>query len=790
VALPRLGVDGVLRVGERFFASLDAEAADFLAAAAAAQIWKMAYRLDSSDIDEIERDWLRTELEKTILPCPGEYAERIRERFRSEYELALALPIPENWAFRPAGAVGVTAPNLMQRHVAAQVLTRKRVGNWSGPGAGKTVSAILAAGLLEAGRGNGLVLVVCPNNVVAGWVKAIGDCDPHARLAAKTLHPVWGTGTGARWLVLNFDRLPGNEATVKELLSAHRVDMLVIDEVHYVKERENVVPSLRRTVLEGIAVAAAQSNPDLAVLGMSATPVVNDLHEARSLLELVQGVKLDDVATTKNVPNAMRIHQFLVRVGSRWLPDYAAHLEPVSVPIDVTERLEEILALGSTPTPAALDQLLLTSKLDSIVAHCDRSRKTLIYTQFVTDVIEPLVEVLEEAGLRVGLFIGQDKTGYARFVGVWPNGDAIGQENQVDVLIGSEAIGTGVDGLQHVCETLIFATLPWTHANFQQIVGRIHRQGQSAQAIKVIIPTTFATVVSSEGESQQWSWCAQRWARVEMKETLSDCAVDGVLPKGVLISPTQAARASVEWLRRLTEAGPRSADREPLDQLLGEDVKRLSSAGKVRRFGDLSLMHGAWASTNSTVTHSRLVEDPSEWRRYHDLYSEARQSWEVVPAYEFADWLNQRRRSCVVADLGCGQMLMADRVTASHTILAFDHVAIDERVTVCDIAEVPLDDASVDIAVLCLALMGRNHVDYLREAHRILPVDGFLWLCEPTSSIGDDEQRLDEVLAEYGFDLHRAHSAGQFTFVRAIKSDRVPCDTTTPIKLSNGMAPG
>ncbi|WP_328436199.1 zinc-ribbon domain-containing protein [Nocardia puris] len=786
VPLPWLGVEDVLRVGDRFFASLDAEAADFLTAAAAAQIWKLAYRLDSWDIDDHERTWLQGELDKTIEPCLGEYAESIRQRFRSEYEQALALPMPENWSFRPAGAVEVTAPNLMQRHIAAQVLSRKRVGNWSGPGAGKTVSAIFAAGLLEAGHGNGLVLVICPNNVVAGWTKAIADCDPQARVAAKTLNPVWERGAGARWLVLNFDRLPGNEGTLKELIAAHRVDMLVIDEVHYVKERENVAPSLRRTVLEGIAVAAAQSNPDLAVLGMSATPVVNDLHEARSLLELVQGVKLDDVSTMKNVPNAMRIHQFLVRVGSRWMPDYAAHLEPVTIPIDVTERLEKILALGNTPTPAALDQVLLTDKLDSIVAYCDRSRKTLIYTQFVTDVIEPLVRALEKAGLRVGMFTGHDKSGYARFVGAWPNGDAISQEDQVDVLIGSEAIGTGVDGLQHVCETLIFATLPWTHANFQQIVGRIHRQGQSAETVKVIIPTTFATVTSPDGELQQWSWCAQRWARVEMKETLSDCAVDGVLPKGVLISPAQAARASVEWLRRLTESGPRSANRQPLDQLLGEDVERLSSAAKARRFGDLSLMHGAWASTNSTVTHSRLTEDPSEWHRYHDLYSQARQSWEVVPAYEFADWLNQRRRSCVVADLGCGQMLLADRVTADHTILAFDHVAIDERVTVCDIAEVPLDDASVDIAVLCLALMGRNHLDYLREAHRILPVDGFLWLCEPTSSIGDDEQRLGEVLAEYGFELHRARPAGQFMFVRAIKSDRVPGDTTTPIKLRTG----
>ncbi|MEV6138997.1 zinc-ribbon domain-containing protein [Nocardia sp. NPDC051990] len=785
VSLPRLSVEDVLGVGDRFFASLDAEAADFLTAAAAAQIWRIAYRLDSASISDGERCRLQAELDKTIAPREGEYAERIRERFRSEYEQAIALAVPEDWSFRPAGARAITAPNLMQRHVAAQVLARKRVGNWSGPGAGKTVSAILAARLLEAGRGDGLVLVICPNNVVAGWTAAISNCNPHARIAAKTLTPVWGEGAGPRWLVLNFDRLPGHEGTIRELIADHRVDMLIIDEVHYVKERENVAPSLRRAVLTGIAVHAAQSNPNLAVLGMSATPVVNDLHEARSLLELIEGVKLEDLPTTKNVPNAMRIHQFLVRVGSRWIPDYAAHLEAITVPIDVSERLEQVLALGNTPTPAALDQLLLTDKLDVIVESCDRSRKSLIYTQFVTDVVEPLTDALEKAGLRVGLFTGHEKNGYHRFVGTWPNGDPVAAEDQVDVLIGSEAVATGVDGLQHVCDTLIFATLPWTHANFQQIVGRIHRQGQSAETVKVIIPTTFATLTTPEGEFQQWSWCAQRWARVEMKETLSDCAVDGVLPKGVLISPTQAARASVQWLRRLTESGPRSAAREPLDQLLGEDVDRLSTPAKLSRFSDLSMVHGAWASTNSTVTHSRLTDNPSEWQRYHDLYTQARRSWEIVPAYIFANWLDQRRRPCIVADLGCGQMLLADRITVDHTILPFDHVAFDERVTICDIAEVPLDDASVDIAVLCLALMGKNHLDYLREAHRILPVDGYLWLCEPTSSIGDDQHRLGNVLAEYGFDLHRMHIAGQFTFIRAIKSDRASGDTTAKIKLGS-----
>jgi superfamily II DNA or RNA helicase len=781
--LPALKVDDILGMGAKFFASVDEDTVDFLTAAAAGQIWKLAYRLDSGAITETERVQLQAELDKTLEPRADQYSEGIRLRFRSEYEQALAIVPPANWSFKPGSATAIVSPNLMQRHVAAQVVTRRRVGNWSGTGAGKTVSAILAAGLLEAGQGDGIVLVVCPNNVVAGWVGSINNCYPNARVEAKTLTPTWKRGKGSRWLVVNYDRLPGNEGTLQALIGKNLIDMLVIDEVHYVKERENVAPSQRRKVLTGLAVESAKSNPNVAVLGMSATPVVNDLHEARSLLELIEGVQLDDIATAKTVPNALRLHQYLTRVGSRWMPAYSANLAPVTVPLDVSHRLDDVLALGKQPSPSALDQILLADKLDTIVANCRSGGKTLIYTQFVTGIVEPLTEALTAAGLRVGLFTGDDKDGYARFVGRWTNGDAVPDEERVDVLIGSEAISTGVDGLQHVCDTLIFATLPWTHANYQQIVGRIHRQGQTARTVKVVIPATFADITTPEGQQKQWSWCGQRWARVEMKESLSDCAVDGVVPKGVLVSPTEAARASLEWLRRLKDDEVQTAIRKPLDQLLGEDVERMAPTAKNRRYGDLSALHGAWASTISTVTHSRLAENPAEWRRYHDLYTEARRKWETVPAYEFAKWLNDGRRPCVVADLGCGEMLLADRVTSGHTILPFDHVAFDDRVTVCDIAAVPLDDASVDIAILSLALMGKNHIDYVREAHRILPVDGHLWLCEPTSSIGSDEARLRDVLAKFGFDLYRVQGEGQFTFVRAIKSDNDPQDVTAPIKI-------
>src|SRR5262249_22118742 len=57
----------------------------------------------------------------------------------------------------------------------------------------------------------------------------------------------------------------------------------------------------------------------------------------------------------------------------------------------------------------------------------------------------------------------------------------------------SSAIGVGVDGIQRVCNRLIVNVLPWTAAEFEQLKGRIYRQGQrQRQVTKIIIPLTYA----------------------------------------------------------------------------------------------------------------------------------------------------------------------------------------------------------------------------------------------------------------------------------------------------------
>ena len=97
-------------------------------------------------------------------------------------------------------------------------------------------------------------------------------------------------------------------------------------------------------------------------------------------------------------------------------------------------------------------------------------------------------------------------------------------------------------------------------------------------------------------------------------------------------------------------------------------------------------------------------------------------------------WLNNQHPKAVVADFGCGDAMLALRVHKKIKVHSFDLVSVNERVTACDMAHVPLDDHSVDVAVFCLSLMGTNLADYIREARRVLkPASGVMKVAEVRS---------------------------------------------------------
>jgi hypothetical protein len=731
------GLDHVL------IANADAETVAFLLDSAKAKLWRHAYV--APDVAKAQAEGFRGD----------SYSSIVRDRFLVEFNDAESLQLPPGYAFRPAENAPIQAPNLMQRRVAVCVREKRRFGNWSGMGAGKTLSAILSTRVVNAG----LTIICCPNAVVENWGKEIVTTFPQCEVQSKTWQPTWKDpmGNAPRYLVMNFEQfqLANSEENLVKFVDKAVIDFVVIDEIHYAKQRDaGTLMSKRKRLVQGLVLEAGKKNSDLCVLGMSGTPVINNLQEGKSLVEMITGHRHDDLDVAPTVQNCMRLYQRLVTLGTRWRPDYKMQLTVTKTEIDCSDALEQIRELGRG-TVLQLEQILTVLRLPLIKANIRPGEKVLVYTHYVDGIVQTLRESFLAAGLRAGILTGE--------TGDEDLKQFLNKDGNVDVLIASSRIGTGVNGLQYVCNKLIINALPWTNAEYEQLIGRLWRQGSTFDKVEVIVPVTFAMV-----NDQRWSYCESKLHRLEYKKSIADAAVDGVVPEGNLRTPAQAQQDIMDWLARL-ETGKmsevaRAVIKIPLSGTPAEVARRID------RYGDFSKMNNRWYASASNKTHERLATNPEEWAHYHTMYRQLRESWPVVPYKEEVRWLLERD-GLVVGDFGCGEAFIAADAATRHTVHSFDHVAVDQRVIACDIANVPLEDETLDVAIFCLSLMGANFTDYVREAHRCLRLDGMLHIWEAASYF-EDPKRFCAQLRRLGFDVLEPTIEGAFVRVYAVKNSK------------------
>jgi hypothetical protein len=395
------------------------------------------------------------------------------------------------------------------------------------------------------------------------------------------------------------------------------------------------------------------------------------------------------------------------------------------------------------------EKALLETKLNSIKDYLKKG--TLIYTHYVTELSQIIGEYVKNLGFTIGYYTGEDKSGLRLF-----------KKGEIDILIGSAPIGTGVNGIQYVCNTLIPLVLPWTSSEYDQLVGRINRQGSNFDHVNIYIPQ----VVINIGENI-WSWDRRRHNIIRFKATLADLAVDGRVPRNLLPSKTQlieeARRELAEWVSRVDNDNIITFEREeltiPLNPIL---INRNRN-----QLGDFSELNHRWSVTRSDNTHERLRDNPSEWYYYHTLYSEKRQTWTEIPYIEIAKKI-KARPDWVVGDFGCGENLLSKEL--NNTVYAFDHVAIDDKVYACDIKNVPIEDGILDVAVFSLSLMGSNYTDYFKEAYRTLKIYGNIFVCEPASKWEGREEELKGYIESVGFKCFgTVKNTDKFIYIDGIK---------------------
>jgi transcription elongation factor Elf1 len=732
--LPQVRVQKSLEfLSSKIIASADQEAVDFFVASRRNRIWAEVFENESA-IEGIE-----------AFTDEG-YGRQVRDQFLDEYNQARDMIIPAGWAFRVNGKI--TPPNLMQKLAAVRLRSQQRMLNLSLTGTGKTIGGILSSRIIDAH----LTIIICPLDTVQNWHGEIKQVFPDSIVTTKSFNPYWvDIENGHHYIILNHEMFqqPSTAANIRQLLDRYTIDLIIVDEIHRCKQR-NDDPSKRRQMVLALITNAAEKKPDLHVLGMSATPVINNLKEGKSLVELVTGVERSDIGEKATLNNCMRLHQAFATLGIRSRVKPKISINRVTVPVDCTNLVNEIRENGTSILK--MEQILTSARIPEILK--ELRPKTIIYTHYVEGIVDQLQKAIEAAGWTVGFHIGGDKSGRNSFI-----------DGSTDVLIASSAMAVGVDGFQKVCDRLILNIPPWTSAELEQLEGRLNRQGQIHDNLNIIMPVTYGF-----DDEERWSWDEGRLARLQNKQTIADAAVDGVMPEGQLRSETQAFRDLRGWLERLKTGAQKSITRPkifvPLPNIDLVDVQRRNA-----RYGDFSRMNARWNISYSHTTHKRLQSNPEEWMQYHTLYQEARKTWTVIPYQEAIQWL-EKRSNLVVGDFGCGEALIAKALAGKHTIHSLDFVAINDSVIECDIAHIPLEDDSLDVAMFNLSLMGLNVGDYIQQAARTLKLDGQLWIYEGSSHF-KNLQGFIYGLESVGFRIIENEEIYKFRFIRAIKSEKV-----------------
>ena len=179
-------------------------------------------------------------------------------------------------------------------------------------------------------------------------------------------------------------------------------------------------------------------------------------------------------------------------------------------------------------------------------------------------------------------------------------------------------------------------------------------------------------------------------------------------------------------LHRSLKVTPSSASSKPMIAMLQDKLK----GSKFRWINEQLYTQSGDASLKM------IQKDSSLFDVYHQGFREQVTRWPLVPVDVFIKMLQwalwtpfilrklPRKR---VGDFGCGDGKIY-KECKNQEVHSFDLVSKEPFIVACDIAHVPLENASLDIAIFCLALMGTNWSEFIAESNRCLCKGGQLWV--------------------------------------------------------------
>ena len=730
----------------------------------------------------------------------SKFYDYIKEEFFKEYDAVMGMKNPEGYSL-PFDLYPY------QKILAHKLETRSSYSLWLDMGGGKTYSCIFAS------RHNNLRnnVVIAPKSVLQeSWVSSLYESFPDSKVVTffgesvdefkvegKKDYNKWVDGhvTVVRnikdftdfdgdynYLLINYDKFSQSYAKelVERISDNYRVDYVILDETQKVKYRESTGDvSERNKHVAYLLDKIRKSNPDVKVSALTGTPLINELSEVKSIVELATGEEVSGIKNNRiNIGNVSEANKALVLNGFRYRPKINVKHVLLTPEIECSEELERTIRELARQKSyyGELESALAIAKINSPEVISEIKPGTIIYLlyPYKNNTATEIIQKVESLGFKVGAYLGCTPNKHEVFDD-FVNG-------KTDVLVASSPISVGVNGLQNRSDRMIIISLPQTNADYEQLIKRIVRKRKGGSVLEdkdvtIIVPQIVLELnENDEGDESEWSWDRSRMNALLYKKNLGDAVMDGDIQKVFRIDWNKLYRNA---MKRFKE-GIKDEVETKKNKVVVEEPEE-NTVQRQRSVSVISETHRMANSSNHETTHQRFIDNPDAFQEYHRAREISKANWVEDPVDYLATFINEHYSNKKIADLGCGTNKLSTMMKNGNTVKGFDHQQVEghDEVIVADIADLSgvVADREMDIAVFCLSLWGQDYQDYFTEAHRILKNNGRVIVVEPNDDFGEgkrygDETEFINTVERYGF--YRMGSVvkrNNFTYLRFIKED-------------------
>jgi SWI/SNF-related matrix-associated actin-dependent regulator 1 of chromatin subfamily A len=381
-------------------------------------------------------------------------------------------------------------------------------------GLGKTPQCIAAMNRIRAKS----CVVVCPSTVKIMWARRIAQW-------SETLDSVYivkdgkaNIPAGAAAIIVNYELLL-RERIYRQLLNRganQGFDVVICDEARYLK---NMAAKRTKKILGAKAFTHSAKRKWM----LDGTPVPNRPVEIYPILKTMAPDVIDPYLSYNDFGRYfcrgrrdlfgwdMSGHSNIAELNQRLTGSgFMLRRTKEEVMDELPDKVETVVELDCAAPSDVADQHiavvrreLALAKLPEAVVHLDillsEVGKVVVFAHH-REVIERLADALGNHGSVIvygGMTAEQKQKSIDSFI----------TDPQTRVLIGQTvAGGTGVDGLQEVCNHIVFVELDWSPGVMDQAIDRCRRIGQKRETVFVqylAVPDSLDTVMDRQLEQKR-----------------------------------------------------------------------------------------------------------------------------------------------------------------------------------------------------------------------------------------------------------------------------------------------